>query len=194
MHRFTLHTPETAPAPAGERLAAIRQAWGFVPNLHATLAEEPTALEGYDALFGLAAKGTLSPVEQQVAFLAASRENECEYCVSGHSVLAAKAGLDAAAVGALRGGLPLADAHLEALRRLVEAVVRERGHAGGAVLDAFLGAGFTRAQVLEVVLIVAAKTISNTANHLTGTPLDPFMAQTAWVAPSRRAAQAAAAA
>lgn len=186
MTRFTLHTPETAPAPAGEALAGIRKAWGFIPNLHATLAEAPTVLEGYDALFSLAGKGTLSPAEQQVVFIAASRINECEYCVSGHSVLAAHAKLDAQAIAALREGGVIADARLQALHAFAAAVVERRGHLAEAEVEAFLGAGFTRAQVLEVVLIVAAKTISNYANHLTHTPLDPFMAQTAWVAPSRR--------
>jgi uncharacterized peroxidase-related enzyme len=192
MVAFTLHTPETAPAPAGEALAGIRKGWGFVPNLHATLAEAPTVLQGYDTIFGLAGKGTLSPAEQQIVFLAASRENGCEYCVSGHSVLAAKAGLKPADVEALREGGALADARAEALHRFASAVVAERGHVGDAAVETFLAAGFTRAQVLEVVLIVAAKTISNYVDHLTHTPLDPFMAATKWVAPRNRAAAAAA--
>jgi uncharacterized peroxidase-related enzyme len=188
MARFTLHTPETAPSPAGERLAALRKAWGFIPNLHATLAEAPTVLEGYDALFALAAKGTRSAAEQQVVFLTASRLNGCEYCVSGHTALAGRAGLDAAAIEALREGGALADARLETLRRFAASVVEQRGHVGEAGLEAVFAAGFTRAQVLEVVLIVATKVISNYVNHLTGTPLDAFMAPTAWVAPARRAA------
>ncbi len=185
---FTLHTPETAPAPAGAALAGIRKAWGFVPNLHAILAEAPTVLEGYDTLFGLAGRGTLSPAEQQIVFLAASRENACEYCVSGHSALAAKAGLKPADVAALREAGTLADVRAEALHRFAAAVVAERGQVGTAAVEAFLAAGYTRAQVLEVVLIIATKTISNYVNHLTGTPLDPFMAATAWVAPRNRAA------
>lgn len=188
MNGFTLHTPETAPAPAGEQLAAIRKGWGFIPNLHATLAEAPTVLQGYDTLFTLAGKGTLSPAEQQVVFVAASRENECEYCVSGHSVLAANAKLDAQAIAALREGGVIADAKLQALHGFATAIVARRGNLTEAEVQAFLAAGYSRAQVLEVVLIVAAKTISNYVNHITGTPLDAFMAKTAWVAPSHRAA------
>lgn len=190
MHGFTRHTPDTAPEPAGAALAAIRKAWGFVPNLHATLAEAPTVLQGYDTLFALAGKGTLSPAEQQVVFITTSRIHECEYCVSGHSVLAANAKLDAAAIEALREGKPLADARLEALHRFAAAVVERRGALPEAEVAAFLEAGYTRAQVLEVVTIVAAKVISNYVNHLVGTPLDAFMAKTAWVAPSRRPAAA----
>ncbi|MBX9699777.1 MAG: carboxymuconolactone decarboxylase family protein [Acetobacteraceae bacterium] len=188
MNGFIRHTAETAPAPAGARLAAIRKAWGFVPNLHATLAEAPTVLEGYDTLFALAGKGTLTPAEQQVVFLTTSRLHACEYCVSGHSVLAAQSGLDAPIIETLREGGALADPRLEALRRFAAAVVEQRGEVPAGGVAAFLGAGYTRAQVLEVVLIVATKVISNYVNHLAGTPLDTFMAKTAWVAPGRRAA------
>jgi alkylhydroperoxidase family enzyme len=95
------------------------------------------------------------------------------------------------AIEALREGRPLGDARLQALRTFAEAVVRERGFVGNAGLEAFLAAGFTKAQVLEVVLIVATKTISNYVNHLTRTPLDGFMADTAWTAPRNRTAAAA---
>ena len=55
-------------------------------------------------------------------------------------------------------------------------------------MAAFLGAGFTKRNVLEVVLVVATKTISNYVNHIAHTPNDAFMADTAWTAPSRRSA------
>jgi alkylhydroperoxidase family enzyme len=94
-------------------------------------------------------------------------------------------------IDALRESRPIAgDARLQALRVFTEAVVRERGLAGDAMVDAFIAAGFTRANVLEVVTIVACKTISNYTNHLTHTPLEGFMADPAlnWVAPARRTA------
>lgn len=186
MTAFTLHTVETAPDAAKDHLAGIRKAWGFVPNLHRTLAESPVTLDGYDTLYGLVARSSLTAADQQVAFLAVSVENGCEYCVAGHSALARGAGLGPEAIEALREDEPLADGRLEALRTFVRTVVRERGFAGDAAIAAFLAAGFTRAQVLEVVLVVATKTISNTVNHLTRTPLDGFMAATAWTAPAGR--------
>lgn len=188
MADFILHTPATAPDGAGAQLAAIEKAWGFVPNLHRTLAESPEALAGYDALFALVGKSTLTPVEQQIAFMAVIYENECEYCMAGHSALAAQAKVPPAAIAALREGQALEDERLEALRRFVRAVAATRGKAGDAAVAAFLAAGFTRRNVLEVVLVVATKILSNYTNHLTHTPNDAFMARTAWVAPSRRGA------
>lgn len=186
MAAFTLHTPETAPDGAARQLADIEKGWGFIPNLHRTLAESPATLRAYDTLFGLVGQTSLTPVEQHVAYLSVIYENGCEYCMAGHTVLSGMAKVPGDVVQAIREGQPVADARLEALRAFAAAVVRERGLVGDAAVDAFLAAGFTRAQVLEVVLVVATKTLSNYANHLTHTPNDAFMARTAWTAPRNR--------
>ena len=119
--------------------------------------------------------------------LAISYENECAYCMAGHSVLARQAGVAPEVVEAIREGQVIADPRLEALRRLAAAMTTERGHVGAAAVERFLAAGFTKQQVLEVILAIAAKTLSNYTNHVAGTPLDPFMAATAWTHPASRA-------
>lgn len=186
MTAFILHTTETAPDLSKPQLAAIEQAWTFIPNLHRTLAESPVALEAYSTLFGLVGKSSFTPAEQQIVYLAVSVLHGCEYCVSGHSVLAKGAEVPAEAIAALREGKALPDTRLEVLRNFAEAVVHDRGLVGDVTVDAFLSAGFTRAQVLEVVTIVATKTISNYVNHIAHTPLDGFMSATRWVAPRNR--------
>lgn len=188
MATFTVHSMDTAPEASKSNLEEVKKAWGFVPTLHGTLAESPVALEAYDTLFGLVAKSSFSPAEQQVAYLAINVFNECEYCTAGHTYLARAAKLDEAAIQALRSGAPIANEHLQALRLFAEAVVRDRGFVGDAVVEAFLAAGFTKAQVLEVVVIAATKTMSNYVNHITHTPLESFMADPAlrWVSPRNR--------
>jgi AhpD family alkylhydroperoxidase len=188
MADFTLHTAQTALPDAGAKLAQVEQAWQFVPNLHRILAESPETLEGYDTLFGLVGKSTLTPAEQQVVFMSINYENECEYCMAGHSVLAKMAKLPDAAIAALRENGTLADKRLEVLHVFTQKVVRQRGQVGDAAVAAFLAAGFTKRNVLEVVLAVATKTISNYVNHIARTPNDAFMADTAWTAPKHRAA------
>ena len=187
MTDFPLHTPETAPEGSAEALRGIRRAWGFVPNLHAELAEAPAALEGYAAVFDAFSRSSFTPVEQQVVYLAINYENECAYCMAGHSALAAKAGVPAGAIEAIREGQAVADPRLEALRRFAAAMTAERGHVGAAAVERFLAAGFTEQQVLEVILAISAKTLSNYTNHLAATPLDPFMTATAWTHPASRA-------
>lgn len=186
MTTFTLHTTDTAPEGSKAPLAATTKAWGFTPTLHATLAESPAALIGYDTLFGLLANSTLSPQEQQVAYLTMTVFSGCEYCTMGHTYLARSAGLPEAEVQALRHGDLPSDPRLAALSRFVRQVVESRGFAGDAAVDAFLAAGFTRANVLEAVLVVATKTISTYTNHLTHTPKEAFMSDPslAWSAAS----------
>ena len=190
MTKFDLHTVETAPEGAREQLAAVTKAWGFTPKLHAILAESPAALIGYDTLFGLVAKSTLSPVEQQVVYQVVNVFHGCEYCTMGHTYLSRAAGMDERTVQALRAGALPADPKLAALAQFARAVVESRGHAGDAAVQAFLDAGFTRANVLEVVTVIATKTISNYTNHLTHTPKESFMSDPAlaWTASAHRIA------
>ena len=114
----------------------------------------------------------------------------CEYCTAGHTYLSRQAGVPEQAIHAIRDGGTIEDARLEALRAFTTAVVSHRGHVGDGAVDAFLAAGFTKAQVLEVVTVVATKTISNYTNHLTHTPLEGFISDPSlrWIAPERRAA------
>ena len=191
MTTFQVHTIESAPEASRPLLEATHKAWGFIPTLQGTLAESPAALEAYSTLFGLVGQTTLTPIEQQVAFLTVSVLHGCEYCVAGHTYLARSVSLPEPVLQALRGGTAIVgDPRLQALRRFTEAVVHERGHAGDAAVDAFLAAGFTRRNVLEVVTVIATKTISNYTNHLTHTPKESFMSDPAfkWVAPGARAA------
>lgn len=189
---FTVHTAESAPDGSRAQLAATRSAWGFVPNLHGILAESPTALIAYETLFGLVSTSTLTPAEQQVAYLTVSVFNGCEYCTMGHTYLARAADLDEGDIQALRNGASLSNPRLDALSAFVRGVVEQRGVVGDAAIEAFVAAGFTKANVLEVVTAVATKTISNYANHITRTPREDFMSDPAlvWTAPSARAGRA----
>jgi uncharacterized peroxidase-related enzyme len=186
MTPFVVHDLETVPAGAKERLESVRKAWGFVPKLQGTLAESPVALEAHEALFGLVANMTLTPQERQIGLLAIAVENRCEYCAMGHTYLARAAKAPEDAIAAVRDGTPIGDAKLQALRHFAQAVVRQRGHVGDAAVDAFLAAGYDRAQVLEILTLVALKTLSNYANHITHTPKESFMSDPAlaWRAPA----------
>jgi uncharacterized peroxidase-related enzyme len=189
---FAVHTINSAPAASQPLLEQSKKSWGFIPTLHGTLAEAPIALDAYTSMYdAIVARSTLTPIEQQVAFQAVNVLHGCEYCTAGHTYLSRAVKMPEDVIAALRESRPITgDARLQALREFTEAVVRERGLAGDAAVDAFVAAGFTKANVLELVTIVACKTISNYTNHLTHTPLEGFMADPAlnWVAPARRTA------
>ena len=188
MSTFPTYTIDNAPSLSKAGLEDTKRAFGFVPNLQAHMAESPALLAGYSALWDLFSKSTLTPHEQQVVYLTSNFENNCHYCMAGHSTLAKMIKMDAGVIAALRAGTPLPDAKLEALHRFTTLVVRERGFLPDADVDAFLAAGYTRQNVLEVILGVATKVMSNYTNHIVHTELDAFMAGNEWTKPAAVAA------
>lgn len=114
-------------------------------------------------------------------FLTISRENECGYCIAAHSFIADMVSkVPPEVTEAIRDSRAVADPRLAALSAFTRAMVQGRGFPKRANLDAFLGAGFTERHVLEVILAIAVKTMSNYANHLLSTALDEKFRTRAW--------------
>ncbi|MDT8382776.1 MAG: carboxymuconolactone decarboxylase family protein [Gammaproteobacteria bacterium] len=180
MTTFTFHDETTAPEKALPSMAQAKQTFGFVPNLISGMANSPALAAGYLSLSGLYAGSSLSPQEQQVALLAVSRYNGCDYCVAAHSMVANLVQVPADAVEALRDDRPIADPRLEALRTFTAKMVDKRGWLSEADIQQFLDAGFDMQQVGDVVLAVGMKTLSNYFNHIAQTPLDAAMSPFAW--------------
>jgi uncharacterized peroxidase-related enzyme len=175
--------PATTTDPAARALLEqARAELGMVPNLYAALANLPALLEtyrfGYDRF---RAGAGFTAVEQEVVFLTISHVHGCGYCVAGHSLAGDYvSGVPAAVTDAIRVGAPVPDARLAALSDFARCMVTTRGQPDAAAVAAFRAAGFDDRHALGVVLAIATKTISNYANHLLGTPLDPMMAARAW--------------
>ena len=180
MPSFTIHTIDSAPPAARGTLGAARKKFGFLPNLLGELAAAPSALSAYVTLNELLASSSLRPVEQQVVLIAASVANGCTYCVAAHTTGLKSAGLPDDQIEALREGRHLADNKLQALRALTTAIVDRRGRLNEGELQKFLNAGFTQDQVLEVLVGIAMKTLSNYTNHIADTPLDMQLQPFAW--------------
>ncbi len=180
MSRFNVHTLETAPAASKEHLATAKAAFGFVPNLIGVLAASPSAAQAYLVLGDLMSKTSLTAVEREVVLLAASRTNTCGYCMAAHSTVAQGAKMPEAVLSALRAGEVLPDEKLEALRRFTVALVEQRGHVDSDGVSAFLAAGYTEANVLDVVLGTTMKTLSNYTNNVAHTPVDAAFQRWNW--------------
>jgi alkylhydroperoxidase family enzyme len=144
------------------------------------MATSPQLAQAYLALIGLVGQTSLDEAEAQVALLAASFENRSPYDMAAHSLLAKRASFPDDVLGALRSGTPIRHAKFEALRRMAQALVATRGRPSEADLAAFLAAGYREQQLLEVVLAVGTKTISNYVNLVAATPLDRNMEAFAW--------------
>jgi len=189
MSEFTKHTIDTAPEASREAMEAVKEKFGFVPNLIAHLADAPSSLKAYVTLDGLVSKTSLTPEEREVVRLSVSVENGCHYCVPAHTAGAFQAGLDEDVVSALRDGREISgNPKLAALSRFVRAVVQERGRVAEEEVEALLDAGFNRSQVLEILVGVTQKTLSNYANGILGTEVDEPLKQFAWSGTSAAAA------
>lgn len=178
---FPVHTMETAPPDARASLEAAAATFGFIPNLLGVMASSPALAESYLSLSAIFDRKTsLTPTERQVVLLAVSRYHECRYCMAAHSAVAAMQQLPADVVEAIRADRPISDPRLEALRRLATRLVEARGWLERPDIDDFLAQGYTQAQLLDVLVGVAQKTLSNFTNHLAATPLDTPMQAHAW--------------
>lgn len=169
--------------PRGRAVLEEAQAQiGFIPNMYANMVHSPGLLETYLAGYSkFRAESGFTPAEQEVVFLTISRDNGCEYCVGAHSMLAdTQSKLAKEATNAIRDGKPIPDAKLEALSRFTSQMVATRGLPSQADVGAFLQAGYAEQQVLEIILAIAVKTLSNYANHIFHTPLDPMFAVRKW--------------
>ena len=180
---FTIHTLETAPEASKAALIHAKETFGIIPNLEGILAEAPAALKGGMALWDLFATSSLTPVEQQIVYLTANYEHDCRYCMAAHSGLAKTIGMASEDIDALRNGKPLTDPKLQALRLFTQRAIAARGWLEDREIEEFLAAGYTKQQVLEVILGIAVKIIHNYTNHIAKTPLDKAFQPYVWSKP-----------
>jgi len=167
MTDFTFHTQETAPEASKGMLANIKEIYGFVPNLFAYMAEAPASLEAYLTLNTLIEGTSFTPAQQQVALLAASVQNQCDFCSVAHRAIGKMKQANQQTLDALNAGKEIEDKKDAALAAFTQTIVETRGRPNEETIEKFLTAGFTKQNILEVMLIVSIKTLSNYTNHLT---------------------------
>lgn len=177
---YTVHTPETAPETARPFLEGAQKKFGFVPNLLGIMADAPAVLKSYLTLVEIFESTSFSPTERQIVLLATSHVNGCAYCMAAHTIIAGMQKVPDDVIKALRDNTPINDPKLEALRNFASEVTSKRGLPSEESLKRFLSAGYTAPQVLEVVLGVSIKTLTNYTNHIANTQLDPAFASAAW--------------
>ena len=170
-----IHTPATvaaSPEAAQPLLNAVQKQLGSVPNMFRLIANSPAALEGYLGLSGALAKGSLDARTRERIALAVAEVNGCRYCLSAHSYIGKNmAKLDDAEIAANRAG-GSTDPRAGAAVRFAVKVVEQRGHVSDTDFDAVRTAGYSDAQIAEIVLHVALNTLTNYVNEVGGTDID----------------------
>lgn len=177
---FTFHDESSAPEGSKPLLANSMKTFGRIPGLHKVLAESPQAYEGYQLLHKLFMDTDFDADELTVVWQTINVEHECHYCVPAHTGIAKMMKVSDEISEALRDETPLPTAKLEALRTFTLQMVRERGNVSDAQMKAFLDAGYSHRAVLDVVLGLAQKTMSNYINHMAETPVDEAFQPLLW--------------
>lgn len=177
---YQIHDSGTAPAESRALLEQAQLHYGFIPNAIGAMAESPAVLQAYLSLDELTGKTAMTGVERHVALLAITREFECRYCVAAHSAFAKMDGVPPDEVKRLRQGESLSDPRLEQLHRFAAKMVAQYGQVNDADVQALLAAGYTRRNVLEVMLLIANKLIAVYANRIMGTDLDEALQGESW--------------
>jgi alkylhydroperoxidase family enzyme len=172
MNNLQVHTLDTAPQASQPLLQNSIKNFGSVPSLHGVMAESPVVLEAYQMLHKWFQESSFDADELTVVWQTINVEHECHYCVPAHAAIAKMMKVDDALTAALRHRQPMPNAKLQALHDTTLLIVRNRGRVDEADIASFYAAGYTQKQLLEVVLGLAQKVMSNYINHLADTPVD----------------------
>ncbi len=178
MTDFDVHSIDTAPVDAKPLLQLSQDLYGgMIPNLHGVMAESPALLEAYQALNEIFNKTSLDIIERNIVWLTINYENGCTYCMAAHTAIAWHSGMSKADISALREGRPITDPKHQALRHFTAHMLETRGWAAMDEIDTLLAASYSKATILDVILSIGMKTLSNYTNHIAHTPVDkPFEA------------------
>lgn len=167
---FTVPTRDQVSSTNQAIFDKLSSGLGFVPNLYAYYAKNETALADYLALQNR--KSTLKAKEREVINLVTSQINGCRYCQSAHTALGKMNGFTDDQILELRQGSASFDSKIDALVKFAKSVVENRGHASDEAKEAFFSAGYTEATLIDVVIVIGDKIISNYIHNLTGFAID----------------------
>lgn len=180
MSTLTVHTIETAPEESKASLENSVKAFGMLPNLHGVLSESPQLLEAYKNIHQLFSNSSFNAEELTVVWQTINVEHECHYCVPAHTAIAHMMKVDPAITEALRNGDAMPNEKLQVLQDTTLSIVRNRGRISDEELEKFYAVGYGQRQVLDIILGISQKVISNYTNHIANTPVDEPFQKFAW--------------
>ncbi len=180
MTKLTILDLDTAPELSKPLLEASLKANGRIPGLHGVLANSPELLEAYQTLHKLFVASSFDNEELTVVWQTINVEHECHYCVPAHTGIANMMKVDPALSEALRNEEPMPTEKLQVLHDTTLAIVRERGYLTDEQVATFFAAGYEQRQLLEIILGLSQKVISNYVNHIAETPVDKVFEKYQW--------------
>jgi AhpD family alkylhydroperoxidase len=182
MLNYPIYTIASAPEHSKSALEQLQQAFGVVPTIAGAISNSPKLINALVGVFHQVHSSSLTEQEIQIVLLTDAVANSCTYAVAFHTALALQQGLSSEETGAIRERRLPTDKRFAALSTLAMRLIGQRGHLSDQELDSFIAAGFTKEQVLEVIAIVAASTITNYAGTIANPELEEPFRQHAWQA------------
>ncbi|KAA1247955.1 carboxymuconolactone decarboxylase family protein [Aquimarina sp. RZ0] len=178
MKQFIKHTIESAPEASKDLLKYGEKKYGILPNLFRYMAGAPAALESYIDLFNTFSRTSFTGGEQHLILLSISIINKCDYCIAAHTRAAKANGISSSILNAVRKKNGIEDQRLNMLINTAQKIVETNGNMDAEDLNRFYDAGFSPENLMEIIVGVSLKTISNYINHITenviNEPLEPF--------------------
>jgi len=167
-------TIETADALSSKVLTSAKKKGGFIPNMYATMANNPALLDAYTYSYAsFRNNADFTPQEQEVILLSMSYENGCEYCMAAHSVIADRMSkLPSEVTDAIRDNTKIPDEKLKILSEFSKAMITKRGYPSEEDIANFLEVGYTKNHILGIIAGAAVKIMSNYTNHIFDIPVD----------------------
>ena len=180
MPDYPVQTIASAPEGSKPALEQLKKAFDVVPNIVGAIANSPKLINSLVGLFGQVHSPGFSEAENQIVLLTDAVTNGSTYAVAFHTALALQQRISSEETTAIRERRLPADKRFAALSKLAKTLIEKRGQLSEQELDSFIAAGFTKEQVLEVIAIVAASTITNYAGTIVNPPLEDPFRQHAW--------------
>jgi AhpD family alkylhydroperoxidase len=180
MPTYQIPTIASAPEKSKPALEQLQRAFGVIPNIAAVIANSAKLVNSLVGVFQQVHSSSFTEQEIQIVLLTDAVVNACRYAVAFHTALAVQQGVSLEETNAIRDGRTPRDQRFAALSTLAKTLIEKRGHLSEQELGAFLDAGFTTEQIMEVIAIVAASTITNYAGTIANPPLEDVFQQFAW--------------
>lgn len=157
-----------------ELLTITRKEYKMIPNMYRAMANQPALLKSYmDAYKGFRTQSNFSSVEQEIVFLTISVENNCSYCMAAHSIIADLISkVPPNITDAIRTGAEIPDAKLKSLQEFTSIMLNKRGNPSEEDVRLFFENGYNEKHILDIILAISIKTISNYTNHIFHTEID----------------------
>lgn len=180
MSRYNVLTIQSAPEKSRSSLEQLQSAFGFIPNVAGAIANSPALIDALASVFATVHSGSFTEAEIQILLLTNAVTNKCEWAVAFHSTLAMQLGVGSDEVQSIRQVREPRDVRFAALSAFSKALIETRGHVQPQHTDAMTAAGFSDEQILTVIAVSAASTITNYAATLTDPPLEASFRANSW--------------